>query len=340
MPEPSPLISIIMPAHNTETYIAEAIRSVLEQPVTDFELIIINNGSTDQTSQIVKQFDDPRIHLLETEKLGPSGARNVGLTQVQGRYVTFLDADDVYLPETLTFFINTFQKHPELDLIYGGHALYCNADLRPIANSKKRIKTSQSLETFANRFPAAALFENTMGSQLSSIMIRTETARQIGLFDTTLTIGEDFEWILRLLGVAKTRVFLNRFSIYYRCISTSLMRSPETLLKRIEGSQKIISIICQHDFKDIQVNKKRAYYAARKWLDLCDNMLGNGYQPLAVQMLRQFYQESYFPKLPFFIRLCKLSVKMVLSSLKLRQNAMPETNQPAFRTRTLATNIE
>lgn len=99
-----PLVSVITPAYNAERYIGDAIRSVLAQTYTDWEMIIVDDGSTDRTCAIIESYAarDPRISLVRLkENSGPAVARNAAMARAQGRYLAFLDADDEWLPEKL-----------------------------------------------------------------------------------------------------------------------------------------------------------------------------------------------------------------------------------------------
>ncbi len=94
-------VSVIMPVFNEEKYIAKAIESVLAQTLEDFELIVVNDGSTDSTSKIIKQFTDSRITLIEQDNQGPGASRNNALRHARGEYIMFLDGDDWYCPDAL-----------------------------------------------------------------------------------------------------------------------------------------------------------------------------------------------------------------------------------------------
>jgi len=324
----APLISVIMPAHNAAPFIAQAISSVLNQNFNALELIVINNGSTDNTGDIVRGLADERIRLLEAGKLGPSGARNMGLQQARGKFITFLDADDIYLPETLKFFLSEFDAQPELQVVYGGHPRYCDENLNPRPGSEGRLQPENSdLENFANRYPVAALFDNTINSQLSSIMLRAELLPTVGLFDTSLSIGEDFEWILRLFKAAQVKISLHRFVIHYRCNPSSMMRNRAHLRKRLAGSRMLIKLIFAHDFGDAEMNRKCAFYAAKKWLDLCEGITAQGHRLLGAALLKRFLMEDCFPKVCFLKRLSKLSVRLLL--LTLRNGSTQKTAHPA-----------
>src|SRR6476659_7001862 len=113
------LVSVIMPAFNAGKYISDAIQSVIQQTYNNWELIVIDDGSTDTTAAIIKEFiaSDDRIKYLYQENGGPGKARNKGLKEAKGIYVAFLDADDLWLPEKLREQLKTMFYH-KTDLVY------------------------------------------------------------------------------------------------------------------------------------------------------------------------------------------------------------------------------
>ena len=113
------LISIVMPAYNAETYIAEAIASVLAQTFDDWELLIVNDGSTDGTAAAIASFDDPRIRLFHQRNAGIGAARNSALHHATGAYLCFLDADDVLPPRSLQARMELLIRNPEVDIADG-----------------------------------------------------------------------------------------------------------------------------------------------------------------------------------------------------------------------------
>ena len=120
-----PKISVVMPAYNAEKYIAEAIESILSQTFRDFEFIIINDGSTDKTKEIILSFGDTRIVYLENEKnLGIVETLNRGLDAARGEYIARMDADDVAMPERFEKQLAYMEKHPEVGVLGCGVYLY------------------------------------------------------------------------------------------------------------------------------------------------------------------------------------------------------------------------
>ncbi len=141
-----PLISVLMPAFNAEAFIAEAIQSILQQSFTNFELIVLNDGSSDRTSQIIDGFADQRIHKIDLQhNQGLVNARNRLVAAAKGRYIAFLDADDIAFPDRLQKQLN-FLETGAADLCGGKHfslyqstgirkaskERYCDADIRAL----------------------------------------------------------------------------------------------------------------------------------------------------------------------------------------------------------------
>ena len=124
---PEPAITVLMPAYNTGKYIDTAIRSVLAQHFSNFELLIINDGSTDDTEQVIRSFSDPRIRLINQQNQGIAAALNLGLLNANAALVARFDADDICLPTRLQEQFDFMQAHPQ-HIIVGSDALYIDRD--------------------------------------------------------------------------------------------------------------------------------------------------------------------------------------------------------------------
>lgn len=124
-------VSIITPCYNSEKFIGETIDSVLNQTYQDWEWLIVDDGSVDKSVEIIRQYDDPRIHLIVLdENAGAAEARNIGLEKAFGRYISFLDSDDVWLPHFLETSIKYLQKNNE-ELVYATYKRH-DEDLKPL----------------------------------------------------------------------------------------------------------------------------------------------------------------------------------------------------------------
>jgi glycosyltransferase involved in cell wall biosynthesis len=111
-----PAVSVVIPTYNRAGLIAQAVRSVLDQTGINFEIIVVDDGSTDNTRQILEQFND-KIRYLATENRGVAHARNIGMKASFGRYIAFLDSDDLYLPGKLALQVAFMEAHPEVGVV-------------------------------------------------------------------------------------------------------------------------------------------------------------------------------------------------------------------------------
>lgn len=119
----TPKVSIIIPLYNKERYIERALKSVLNQKLQDFEIIVVDDGSTDQSSTVVKNISDPRIKLIQQENKGVSIARNRGVNAAVSDFITFLDADDEWCPELLETLLYLWNKYPQGGLYFTAYKI-------------------------------------------------------------------------------------------------------------------------------------------------------------------------------------------------------------------------
>lgn len=113
------MISVIIPLYNKETIVARSVGSVLAQDFQDFEVVVVDDGSTDQSAAIVGSIADPRLRLISQPNGGPSKARNTGIREARGEWLLFLDADDELLPGALDHLHRLSQQHPDMDMLLG-----------------------------------------------------------------------------------------------------------------------------------------------------------------------------------------------------------------------------
>ena len=180
-----PKISVIMPAYNAETYIAEAIDSILHQTFPDFELIIINDHSQDRTAQIIRSCQDPRILYLENgENLGVAKALNRGLAAARGEYIARMDADDISLPERLEKQAAFLDAHPQTAVVAGAVELF---------GSQTGIRRfSQTPEKLRVDLLCGCCFAHP------SVMMRRETVLSLGGYDPAFEGAEDYHLWARI----------------------------------------------------------------------------------------------------------------------------------------------
>lgn len=181
-----PLVSIIIPTYNRGWILKEAINSVLAQDFTDFELIVVDDGSTDKTQDILNTYNEDIIALRQNNQ-GVSAARNAGIASALGRFIAFLDSDDLWLPKKLSAQIDFFKSNRD--------ALICQTDEIWIRNGV-RVNPKKRHKKFSGD-----LFKRSLSLCLispSAVMIKRSLFEEVGVFDETLPACEDYDLWLRI----------------------------------------------------------------------------------------------------------------------------------------------
>jgi tetratricopeptide (TPR) repeat protein len=186
-----PLVTVIMPAYNSADYIGQAIQSVLIQSYPKLELLIVDDGSTDNTREIILQNKDERIKYFHKENGGPSSARNLAISKASGQYIMPLDADDMMTPDFIAKHLQEFDKHPDADLVYSD-VLLIDADGNP-------IKVMNKPEYQGRRNLIRDLFRCGHPVIPFRLGIRRSVFDKIGLYDETLMIAEDYDMMRRFV---------------------------------------------------------------------------------------------------------------------------------------------
>lgn len=208
---PVTAVSVIIPAYNAETFIGEALASVLAQTAHDFEVIVIDDGSRDRTAQVVQSF--PGVRCVQQANAGVSAARNAGAQLAQGRYLAFLDADDLWHPDKLRQQLAAMQTHPEVAL-----------SRTPLGPRNWAAGTPS-----AQAQPPAFHFDDTLAISFldpyfatSTVMVRADAFRQAGGFDTRLRIAEDVDLYLRVLATSPRVIVMDEALVFKRPVQGSL----------------------------------------------------------------------------------------------------------------------
>jgi len=188
----NPLISVIIPTYNKAQYLGEAIKSVLNQTYKNIEIIIIDDGSTDKTREVVKSFDDEGIIYFSQENKGPASARNTGIKKAKGKYIAFLDSDDLWLKEKLKRQIDFMEKNSEIGLM--GTACYEITDKGRIIGKK--------IFPVKNEILQKDLIKYNPFIQ-SSVMTKREVFDKVGLYDENFRESEDYDLWLRIASQYK-----------------------------------------------------------------------------------------------------------------------------------------
>ena len=262
---PAPLVSVIVPVFNGSATLAETLESVLAQTLTRFELIIVNDGSTDTTGQIIREFArrDPRIRACDQPNGGVSRARNTGLAAARAPYVAQIDADDLWHPTYLERMIEALDQADE-------DAAFAYASYREI-DAQSRV--TRNAEVYGvcgsarNRF-----LEHNYAVNGSGYVARRSLALAVGGFDARLTACEDNEFLVKMADQGSV-VAVPQYLVGYRRIPGSLSMQADTIRRAMfEWVQIVVQHVGGLDPKVLRAVRARssfrlsmAAFRARRW---------------------------------------------------------------------------
>ncbi len=213
----SPRVSVVIPAYNHARFLPDALESVLAQTFRDFEVLVVDDGSTDNTPDVVASFA-PQVRYLRQQNAGPSRARNTGIRHTSGEHVAFLDADDTWMREKLACQVAYLDAHAEAGLVF----------------TKILVTTEagQPLYTYPHRYRYdRRAFERLLlwpyGS-MNVVMVRRVCFDEVGLFDESLRAAEDWDMWLRIAPRFRCG-YIDRPLGTYRQTGQSVSRGPGTL---------------------------------------------------------------------------------------------------------------
>ncbi|AVH64772.1 glycosyl transferase [Nostoc sp. 'Peltigera membranacea cyanobiont' 213] len=294
----NPKVSVIIPAYNTEAYIAKAIESALEQTLNDIELIVVDDGSSDQTVKVAKSFSDQRLKVIvNQENLGVSAARNRALTAAQGEWIAILDSDDWYEPERLEKLV-LLAEETNADMI--ADDLYLIQDGATSPWSTLIQESGEHIDKIIQIDPVYFVKTNVYGQAGSSLgltkpIFKREFLVKHGIiYDETVSIAEDYWFDMKCLINGARFFIVPKPYYFYRSRSISLVR--QSILSRLnqycvasnsfmqqEAVKKNPALIRALSYNLAVVNKNLAYFQVvvpikqGKWLTALTEMMKNPY---------------------------------------------------------------
>lgn len=229
-----PLVSIIMPVYNCQKYLSEAIESVLGQTYSNWELLIIDDGSTDNTSIIVDNFAETntRIKVYHRENKGVSQARNFGLEISKGEFITFIDGDDIYVEDCLKQRVSLFQRYPDADIVISRYAEF-KSELKEkviyAENVNVSIKSGEDL--------LQVIISDTNNHFSWNSMIKSQIAKNTTF--PLIRFAEDYCYIRNCVNLSKKVVVSNQKLYFYRVDNQSSMTNNFFSEKYIEDYKEL-----------------------------------------------------------------------------------------------------
>ena len=179
-------ISVIIPVYNGGKYLAEAIESVLAQTLKPAEIIVVDDGSTDDSKEIARKYL-PKVRTISQENKGAGAARNTGIQVAKGSFLAFLDADDLWTGQKSVIQYSFLEEHPETDLVFGKVEQFISPEFPAVYQGNLR-KEMEIMPGYAS----------------GALLIEREKFLRVGLFNEQLEIGEFIDWFSRAKGLGLT----------------------------------------------------------------------------------------------------------------------------------------
>jgi len=213
-----PKVTVITPAYNAERYLEKTVASLLAQSFQDWELVIVDDGSTDSTPRILESFTDKRIKTIHQKNGGEARARNTGLENAAGEYIAFLDADDLYLPNALEDLSAFLDSHPEYSVVYSdGHI--CDEEDRPLMRLNEIRSGIQTGNVLENIVISSSIVTVPVCTMTRSSVVREHEIR----FDPNLVIGPDWDFWIQIAVHGKFG-YLDKVTCMYRVHNSNITK--------------------------------------------------------------------------------------------------------------------
>jgi glycosyltransferase involved in cell wall biosynthesis len=229
----NPKFSVIIPAYNTENFVAQTIRSVFAQTDQNYEIIAVDDGSTDGTLQALREFE-PRIKVLTKPNGGPASARNLAIKHSTGEYIAFLDSDDLWVKHKLEVQGAYLDRHPSVGLLFSEVLMFSEVDGRRKVHSKEGYTGDPTFYQL--------LFGNFIPN--STVVIRRACIDRVGWLNESpeLIAVEDYEYWMRIARTCPL-VGLSKPLAYYRIRDGNLMGDGKDIDKRLKLFMAVIEEI-------------------------------------------------------------------------------------------------
>lgn len=282
------MISVIVPVYNSENYLSECIDSLINQTYKNFELILVDDGSTDKSARMCDEYaiKDSRIKVVHKENGGVSSARNVGLQLSQGEYIQFVDSDDYVKPEFLSILINSIEQN-------NSQISVCKASTIHINGTKSKSKSKVSENITLDRKEATSFLFNEMNNALWNKLISKDAIKDI-IFEEGCTFGEDPYFLIQVLNNCERVSFVADELYCYRKNEGSITTTKfsEKKFDQVYFKDKMYYFI-QEYFPDLIPLAKKWRFTSR--LNICRmlylNDMQNQYKTIRVEYSNFMHQE-------------------------------------------------
>jgi glycosyltransferase involved in cell wall biosynthesis len=269
-------VTVVIPTYNRERDIKRAVESVLSQTYRELKVIIVDDGSTDNTEQIVRSIHDTRIKYIKCEtNSGPSAARNLGIQCAKGEYIAFLDSDDEWLPSKL-------EKQVALLRSLSDSFGICHTGAVFLKNGFNKTVFKPSPQSSGNIYKQFVL--SKISFVTPSLLFRRSCIERVGLFDVNLWQAEDADLLLRTLKDNNLAVIQEPLVVCH--LDTTKVMDPD----KLERAQLLLLKKHEHDFQSLGRCVLRRFRSRRFWI-VANNKLRAGQISSGLYYLRKAFSE-------------------------------------------------
>jgi len=293
----SPLVSVIIPTYNREHLLDRAVKSVLNQTYQNFEIIVVDDASTDDTEKVIKRFNDKRIKYIK-HKINSGGSaapRNTGIKAAQGNYIAFQDSDDEWLPEKLEKQMKTFEEFPKTKVVYSG--------FWRIENGRKEYIPNKNVKKIEGDLHKELLERNFITPQ--AVIIKKECFDKAGLFEEKLRSYQDWEMWIRVSRKYK-----------FKCINEPLVMSyltTDSITARRKEDYNALMLILE---KHLEYYRKDKGLLSEKYFYLSSLLFANKKYLIGIKYLMESFKLSSVKTLSLLIIGAGIKLKKLLKGNK------------------------
>ncbi|OGK19177.1 hypothetical protein A3G67_00235 [Candidatus Roizmanbacteria bacterium RIFCSPLOWO2_12_FULL_40_12] len=262
----TPVISVVIPTHNRKGLILDAVKSVLQQEPKNYEVLVVDDGSTDGTIEYLQSLNLP-IEVIRKKNGGAASARNVGIKHARGKYISFLDSDDLWLPGILKAQLDYLESHPDIPLVY--------VDQYIEINGKRIIMTRFSQKEFTHlemsKFDLPT-FAKSPPISPPSIMAKKTLFDEVGYFNESLKRHEDTDMWNRITEKYEVGYIKKPLVIFRRAIDPNHLQKPSSRKVFIDEGIKYLELYKKRK-KTLTKREQEAVDVSYKRIEILKNLI-------------------------------------------------------------------
>lgn len=234
------MISVVVPLHNYRHFVIETIESIISQSISDWEIIIVDDASTDNPLEVIRPYLNDKIHYIRLDRnKGYGNAKNVGIQSSKGELIVVLDSDDMLTPDSLECRADYLNKHPEIAWIHA--RAYEFAGVKPPYNF--RVKSRRATKNLKQMLKTGNFKDLWNNMHAQTVMVRRSVYKKIGLYEPKmLTMGDKEMWA-RIQNNIGLPAFINKFVAYYRQHNKQMHRAKWKLRRQKQFKRMLARFI-------------------------------------------------------------------------------------------------